>query len=204
MKINKLALAAGPAAALPLLTAYVAHERHRPRPMSPVWSFTLEGKARVARADQTVRDSGVEPGLEVLEVGCGPGVMLEAAVRRGSPGAVHAVDIQPEMAQRARRRLAERALGEVDIRTGDAGALPYPDDRFDLVYMVTVIGEFPEPLLEQVERIRLGPGVQPQQPGVRAPAGARERAAQVHGRAVGRKETGDDQHRRPVLRTARS
>ena len=37
-----------------------------------------------------------------------------------------------------------------------------------------------------------------------APAGAGERAAQVHRRPVGGEETGDDQRRRPVLRAARA
>jgi hypothetical protein len=46
----RLALAAAPAAVLPLVTAYVVAERRHPKPMSPTWSFTLEGKARVKRA----------------------------------------------------------------------------------------------------------------------------------------------------------
>jgi ubiquinone/menaquinone biosynthesis C-methylase UbiE len=156
----RLALAAAaPAAALSLVTAYVVAERRHPKPMSPTWSFTLEGKARVKRAGATIDDIGVKPGLEVLEIGCGPGVILEAAARRTTPGALHAVDVQPEMVTRARKRLADRGITDVDIRRADAAALPHPDDSFELVYMVTVIGEFPDLLavLGEVRRV-LKPG----------------------------------------------
>jgi ubiquinone/menaquinone biosynthesis C-methylase UbiE len=155
----KLALAAGPVVAVPLMAAYVVQERRHPKPMSPFWSFTLEGKARVSRAGQTIEDIGVAPGLEVLEIGCGPGVMLEAAADRTTPGALHAVDVQPEMIERASRRLSDRGIADIDIRRGDAGALPHPDGAFDLVYMVTVIGEFPDPhaALAEVRRV-LKPG----------------------------------------------
>jgi ubiquinone/menaquinone biosynthesis C-methylase UbiE len=156
---SRLALAAAPAAALPLVTAYVVAERRRPKPMSPTWSFTLEGKARVKRASATIDDIGVQTGLEVLEIGCGPGVILEAAARRTTPGALHAVDVQPEMVTRASKRLADRGLGDVDIRRANAAALPHPDNSFELVYMVTVIGEFPDPaaVLAEVRRV-LKPG----------------------------------------------
>jgi ubiquinone/menaquinone biosynthesis C-methylase UbiE len=156
---RKLALAAAPAAAASLMTAYVVAERRRPKPMSPVWSFTLEGKARVTRAARTLEEIGVQAGLEVLEIGCGPGVMLEAAAQRATPGTLHAVDVQPEMVQRASRRLAERGVPDVDIRTAAADALPHADGAFDLVYMVTVIGELgdPQAALAEIRRV-LRPG----------------------------------------------
>jgi ubiquinone/menaquinone biosynthesis C-methylase UbiE len=155
---SKYALAAGPAAAS-LLAGYVFKERLVPKPMHPRWSFTLEGKARVSRAAKTLEDIGVAPGLRALEVGCGPGVMLEAAAGRCSPGMLHAVDVQPEMVRRAGRRLARRGVEDVEIATADAAALPYPDASFDLVYMVTVLGELPDPgrALQEIRRV-LRPG----------------------------------------------
>jgi|SRR5215212_9998535 ubiquinone/menaquinone biosynthesis C-methylase UbiE len=158
---RRLALAAAPAAVLPLVTAYVVAERRHPKPMSPTWSFTLEGKARVKRAAETLDDIGVKPGLEVLEIGCGPGVILGAAAQRTTPGALHAVDVQPEMVARATKRLLDRGIADVDIRCADAAALPHPDDAFELVYMVTVIGEFPDPaaVLGEVRRVLRPDGV---------------------------------------------
>jgi ubiquinone/menaquinone biosynthesis C-methylase UbiE len=63
------------------------------------------------------------------------------------------------MVTRATRRLADRGIADVDIRRADAAALPHPDDSLDLVYMVTVIGEFPDQasVLAEVRRV-LKPG----------------------------------------------
>jgi ubiquinone/menaquinone biosynthesis C-methylase UbiE len=157
---SKYTFAAAPAA-ISLLAGYIVKERLVPKPMHPRWSFTLEGKARVERSEQTLEDIGVVPELRALEVGCGSGVMLEAAARRATPGKLHAVDIQPEMVRRARARLADGELHAVEIATADAVALPYADATFDLVYMVTVFGELPDQgrALAEIRRVLRAGGV---------------------------------------------
>jgi ubiquinone/menaquinone biosynthesis C-methylase UbiE len=149
-----------PVAVIPLLATWIVQERRRPRPMSPFWSFTLEGRARVDRAPETLAGIGLRAGLRVLEIGCGPGVMLEAAAQLVGPeGEIHAIDVQPEMLTRARARLARHGIGGVTLTEADAGAIPYADGAFDLVYMVTVIGELPdhEGALAEIRRV-LAPG----------------------------------------------
>jgi ubiquinone/menaquinone biosynthesis C-methylase UbiE len=112
---------------------------------TPVLSFALDGRARVSRARATLRDIGVRTGVDVLEIGCGPGVMLEVAAGLVSPGRLHGADADPELVRRARARLAERGIAGVDVGLAVAGRLPHPDGVFDLVYMITVIGELPDP-----------------------------------------------------------
>jgi ubiquinone/menaquinone biosynthesis C-methylase UbiE len=157
---TKTRLAVAPLAAGPLFAAWIVQERRSPKPMKPFWSFTLQGRARVTRARQTLQEIGVRPGLNVLEIGCGPGVMLEAAVDLTGPDdTVHAVDVQQGMVERARARLDAGGIDGVDIRRADAMQLPYPDATFDLAYMVTVIGELPDPLpaVAEIKRV-LAPG----------------------------------------------
>jgi SAM-dependent methyltransferase len=66
------------------------------------------------------------PGERVLDVGCGLGEVAARAARAGAD--VTAIDLSPEMIERARRR-PER----VDWRVGDCQALPFEDDSFDVV-----------------------------------------------------------------------
>ncbi|KOV85628.1 ubiquinone biosynthesis protein UbiE [Streptomyces sp. NRRL WC-3618] len=65
----------------------------------------------------------LRPGHTVLDVGCGPGTDLPALAERvGADGRVIGVDQDPAMLAVARQRTA--ALGAVEIREGDAHALP--------------------------------------------------------------------------------
>jgi SAM-dependent methyltransferase len=74
---------------------------------------------------------GVEPGMELLDVGTGSGGTIAIpAARRGA--VVTGVDLTPELFDDARRRAADADV-EVDWVEGDAEALPFEDGRFDLV-----------------------------------------------------------------------
>ena len=77
-----------------------------------------------------VRRVGVGPGEEVLDVACGTG---NAAIRAAEAGGrVVGLDLAPELFDAARARAAEAGV-DVDWVEGDAEALPYPDERFDVV-----------------------------------------------------------------------
>jgi SAM-dependent methyltransferase len=62
----------------------------------------------------------------VLEVGCGSGVFLRAAVDRGA--SVAGLDASEELVRRARERVPE-----AEVSVGDMQALPWPDGSFDVV-----------------------------------------------------------------------
>jgi ubiquinone/menaquinone biosynthesis C-methylase UbiE len=68
-----------------------------------------------------------QPGMRVLDIGCGNGSLLALYADAGC--SVAGVDTSPSMLARARRRLGERA----DIREASATSLPYADGSFDLV-----------------------------------------------------------------------
>jgi SAM-dependent methyltransferase len=77
-----------------------------------------------------VRLVAVGAGEDVLDVACGTG---NAAIRAAEAGGrVIGVDLAPELFDAARARAA-RAGVEVQWVEGDAEALPYPDDSFDVV-----------------------------------------------------------------------
>lgn len=74
--------------------------------------------------------AGVGPGDEVLDVACGTGNAAIQAAQAG--GKVTGLDLTPELFEAGRRRAAEAGV-EVEFVEGDAEALPFPDESFDVV-----------------------------------------------------------------------
>ncbi len=62
------------------------------------------------------------------------------------------VDISEEMIERAKRRVGLDPEGRIAFRVGDAAALPWPDDFFDLVTMLNM-----PPFFSEIARV-LRPG----------------------------------------------
>jgi ubiquinone/menaquinone biosynthesis C-methylase UbiE len=61
-------------------------------------------------------------------------------------GLVAGIDHSPLMVARARRRLnGRRGDAGLDLRLGDAGDLPFPDEKFDLVFAVNAFHLLPDP-----------------------------------------------------------
>jgi ubiquinone/menaquinone biosynthesis C-methylase UbiE len=101
-----------------------------------------------------------EPGDRVLEIGPGTGYYTaELAEWIGPDGALEIFDVQQEMLDHTMRALAERGVGNVSPTQGDARSLPYEDESFDSVVLVTVLGEIPDQdsALREIERV-LKPG----------------------------------------------
>lgn len=93
---------------------------------------------------------GLKSGMEVLELGPGPGYYTSTIARRVAPGTVHAVDLQQEMLDHLARRT--RASGVDNVRTycADAGTLPFADNSMDLIWALYMLEEVPD--LEAVAR----------------------------------------------------
>lgn len=88
----------------------------------------------------------IQPGQIVCDFGCGNGYhSLQLAKRVGPTGAVHAIDIQPEMLEMLRERAGPRGLANIKpvLATEDESGLP--PDTFDMVLMVDVYHELANP-----------------------------------------------------------
>jgi ubiquinone/menaquinone biosynthesis C-methylase UbiE len=95
---------------------------------------------------ETAVRHGLEPGMTVLEVGPGSGTYTVGAARRVGPqGRLVTVDVEPKMIERVRRRADAEGVENVEARVANVYDLPFEDGTFDVVYMIAVIGEIPEP-----------------------------------------------------------
>jgi SAM-dependent methyltransferase len=74
--------------------------------------------------------SGIEAGMDVLDIGCGTGNAAIPAARRGAT--VTGLDLTPELLEMARANAAEAGV-DVTWVEGDAEALPFEDASFDRV-----------------------------------------------------------------------
>ena len=104
-------------------------------------------RRRIQPPDATAIRHGVEPGMTVLDVGPGNGRYSVAAARRiGPTGRLHVVDIEPKMIARVQARAAAEGVTNIEARVASAFDLPYPAAFFDVIYLITVTGEIPDPV----------------------------------------------------------
>lgn len=99
-------------------------------------------------------------GERLLEVGPGTGVYaLPMAGRVGPSGTVAGLDLQQQMLDNLDRRAARASASNLELRQGDATALPYEDASVDGAFLVTVLGEVPDrnAALRELRRV-LRPG----------------------------------------------
>jgi ubiquinone/menaquinone biosynthesis C-methylase UbiE len=103
----------------------------------------------------------VMPGERVLDVGCGSGVVTRELARRVGPaGLAIGVDPSPAMVSIARELADQDGVGQwIDLRVGDARALPFADAEFDVVIAATALSHFPggEHVIPELMRV-LRPG----------------------------------------------
>ena len=93
-----------------------------------------------------------EHGQRWLDVGCGNGAFTQLIVEQSEPFSIAGID--PSEAQLAFAR-QQPLLHSVDFVNGDAMALPFPEDAFDLAVMPLVIFFVPEPAQGVAEMVRV-------------------------------------------------
>ncbi|MCX6006362.1 MAG: class I SAM-dependent methyltransferase [Chloroflexi bacterium] len=109
--------------------------------------------------------SGIKPGMKVLEIGCGSGAFtIEAARAVGQQGKVYALDIQEDMLDKLRTKLARPGnsdIQNIEIINRSAYELPLEDNSLDLAFMVTVLQEIPDKqrALAQIKRVLKPAGI---------------------------------------------
>ena len=103
---------------------------------------------------------GIQAGETVVDIGCGAGMDLLLAARRTGPkGHAIGVDMTDAMIERARRSAFECGLHQVEIRKGDATALPVSDGSVDVIISNGVLNLVPEKERAFAEIVRvLKPG----------------------------------------------
>jgi ubiquinone/menaquinone biosynthesis C-methylase UbiE len=111
-------------------------------------------------ANRLVAVLAPSPGERILEVGPGTGrYTVPVAARIGPEGRLQVLDVRQSFLDHTIARARRRGYGNVVATRGSGAALPFPDRSFDAAYLVSVLGEIPDPTaaLAELRRV-LKPG----------------------------------------------
>lgn len=118
---------------------------------APIYDIVFGPVFRQGR--RTATQEAERVGGRILEVGVGTGISLPGYARSSR---VTGIDISEAMLDKARERVRRKGLSNVEaIAVGDAEALDFPDDSFDVVvaqYVVTAVAD-PERALDEFARV---------------------------------------------------
>lgn len=108
----------------------------------------FRGQLRKMR-QRTANLARIQPGEQVLDVGCGTGTLaMEVQSRVGTTGRVAGVDPGTEQIARARSKAARRNLS-IDFQSGVIEHLAFPDSTFDVVLSTLMMHHLPVSLKRQ-------------------------------------------------------
>ena len=95
------------------------------------------------------------PGLDLLDVGCGPGTLTCDLARAVAPGRVVGIDAASDVVAAARSEAAATCSVPVSFEVADLFALPFADDSFDVVHAHQVLQHVADPVGALVEMRRV-------------------------------------------------
>jgi ubiquinone/menaquinone biosynthesis C-methylase UbiE len=103
----------------------------------------------------------LRPGVDVLDVGCGPGTITADLAARVAPGRVTAVEVTPDALELARAQAAALGQHNIDFVVADAHDLHFADHTFDVVHAHQVLQHLADPVaaLREMRRVARPGGI---------------------------------------------
>lgn len=93
---------------------------------------------------QVCQAGNIDNGLKVLDVGCGFGGTIAHVNEHYTDMALTGLNLDERQLQRARETVTPLTTNRIDFQQGNACALPFPDESFDVVLAVECIFHFPD------------------------------------------------------------
>ncbi len=95
----------------------------------------------------------LRPGLDLLDVGCGPGTITVDLASRLAPGRVTGVDRSPEIVDAAAAAAGDAP--NLRFAVADVYGLDFPDNSFDVVHAHQVLQHLSDPVAALIEMRRV-------------------------------------------------
>src|SRR5262245_59341820 len=122
--------------------------RHEWSGAAPGWrKWDAQLMAWTTAGPELIREvAQIKPGMRVLDLASGTGEpALTLAELVGPDGHVTATDFVPEMLAAAAEKARAGGLANIGFQQAEAEALPFPDQRFDIVTCRWGVMHFPNP-----------------------------------------------------------
>ena len=87
----------------------------------------------------------LQPGMSVVDVGCGQGTITAGLAEAVAPGNVVGFDLQEDHILSAQRLAGERGLANLTFRIGDVYNPPFEPESFDVAYANAVLSHLSHP-----------------------------------------------------------
>ena len=100
-------------------------------------------------------------GVDVLDVGCGPGTITVDFAARVAPGKVVGVDAASEIIEQAAAMASREGVSNVEFAVGDTYQLDFENDSFDIVHTHQMLQHIAQPVaaLREFRRVAKPDGV---------------------------------------------
>lgn len=97
----------------------------------------------------------LEPGMKLLDLGCGPGTITMGLAEAVNPGEVHGIDMEESQIDMARAAAEASNHTNALFQVGNALSLPFEDNTFDVVHAHAVIMHIPDTQAAMAEAARV-------------------------------------------------
>ena len=116
-----------------------------PAPAYIGWFLDSRWRKKLQSPEKIIQRSGIKEGMRVMDLGCGPGTFtMDVARAIGEDGELFAVDVQYVMIAKLEKKLKRpenKNINNIVTKVANAYGLPFQDNFFDLVYMISVLPE---------------------------------------------------------------
>ncbi|MFQ5428453.1 MAG: class I SAM-dependent methyltransferase [Thermodesulfobacteriota bacterium] len=104
------------------------------------------------RISNAITSMDIKPGERVLDVGVGTGLSFSVFPKHCK---VVGIDLSREMLRKAKKKIDDNSLDNINVLSMDAMSVGFADDSFDKVFISHVVSVVPDPyrVMEEVKRV---------------------------------------------------
>jgi ubiquinone/menaquinone biosynthesis C-methylase UbiE len=104
---------------------------------------------------------GIQKGLDILEVGCGPGFFTIPAANIAEEGNIYALDIHPLMIETVEDKVRKHRLDNVKTINSSASNTGLNNESIDLIFCIDVLSDITdiESTFQEMHRILKSDGI---------------------------------------------
>lgn len=123
--------------------------------LGEVAGLEAQGKALSGILEKEFEILGLRPGMNVLDAGCGTGVVTRRMAAKVSPGEAHGVDVDSLFIDEARKLAANEEINNIRFGLGDIDNLKFDSSTFDVSYCRLVLMHVKNPVTTVTELKRV-------------------------------------------------